>query len=69
MLPFFSIIPGMYPVTGHAYVPIDDTHTSVVGYRYHADRPLTDPERDQVEQGLQVVPRFDPHTLLPLANR
>jgi phthalate 4,5-dioxygenase oxygenase subunit len=69
MLPFFSIIPGTYPLTGHAYVPIDDTHTSVVGYRYHAERPLTDAERDQVEQGLQVVPRFDPRTLVPLANR
>ena len=69
MLPFFSIIPGTYPLTGHGYVPIDDTHTSVVGYRYHAERPLTDAERDQVDQGLQVVPRFDPRTRLPLANR
>ena len=69
MLPFYSIIPGSYPLTGHAYVPIDDTHTSVIGYRYHAERPLTEPEREQVEQGLQVVPRFDPHTRLPIANR
>jgi len=69
MLPFYSIIPGTYPLTGHAYVPIDETHTSVVGYRYHAERPLTDAERAQVEQGLQVVPRFDATSLLPLANR
>ena len=41
----------------------------MVGYRYHAERPLTDAEREQVEQGLQVVPRFDPRTRLPLANK
>jgi len=68
MLPFFSLIPGPYPLTGHGYVPIDDEHTSVVGYRYHASRPLTADERAQVLDGLHTVPRVDQATLLPVAN-
>jgi phthalate 4,5-dioxygenase oxygenase subunit len=69
LLPFFSVIPGEYPLTGHGYVPIDDEHTSVVGYRYHAERPMTAAERAVVENGVQTVPRIDPATLLPIANR
>jgi phthalate 4,5-dioxygenase len=69
MLPFFSAIPGAYPLTGHGYVPMDDEHTSVIGYRYHAERPLSADERASVEHGLQTVPRIDPTTLLPVANR
>jgi hypothetical protein len=41
----------------------------VVGYRYHAERPLTGEERAEVEQGLRTVPRLDPVTLLPLADQ
>ncbi|MBV8719170.1 MAG: Rieske 2Fe-2S domain-containing protein [Chloroflexi bacterium] len=69
MLPFYSIIPGTYPLTGHAYVPIDDEHTSVVGYRYHPERPLSAEEQAQVRNGLLAVPRVDRYTLYPVANR
>ena len=70
MLPFFSLIPARdYPLAGHGYVPIDDERTSVVGYRYHADRPLTEQEYSEPATGLNTVPRIIPGTLDPVVNR
>ena len=70
MLPAYSLIPGTrYPRLGHCYVPIDDEHTSVLGYFFHAERPLTEEEASIPARGLNAVPRIDPNTLLPVANR
>jgi len=70
MLPAYSLIPNRgYPRLGHCYVPIDDDHTSVMGYYFHAERPLTDEERAIPASGMNAVPRIDLSTLKPIANR
>ena len=70
MLPTYSLIPSTrYPRLGHCYVPIDDEHTSVLGYYFHAERPLTDDEIAVPMRGMNAVPRIDLETLKPIANR
>jgi hypothetical protein len=70
MLPTYSLIPSRsYPRLGHCYVPIDDEHTSVMGYYFNAERPLTDEERAIPASGMNAVPRIDLETLKPIANR
>jgi nitrite reductase/ring-hydroxylating ferredoxin subunit len=70
MLPTYSLIPSRrYPRLGHCYVPIDDEHTSVMGYYFNAERPLTDEERAIPASGMNAVPRIDLTTLKPIANR
>jgi len=45
LMPFHTIIANKsWPVTGRAWVPIDDYHTAVFSFRYRADRPITDDE-------------------------
>jgi phthalate 4,5-dioxygenase len=47
LMPFHTIIANKsWPVTGRAWVPIDDTHTAVFSFRYRPDRPIT-PEEEQ----------------------
>jgi hypothetical protein len=50
-------------------VPIDDEHTSVMGYYFHAERPLTSEEVSIPMRGMNAVPRIDLATLKPIANR
>jgi phthalate 4,5-dioxygenase len=44
VLPFYTLVPPKSEewaeLTGHAWVPIDDTHTLCVGFTYLPDRPL-----------------------------
>jgi phthalate 4,5-dioxygenase len=44
MMPFYTLVPPKSSewaeLTGHAWVPIDDTHTLCVGFTYLPDRPL-----------------------------
>ena len=44
VLPFYTLVPPKSAewaeLTGHAWVPIDDTHTLCVGFTYLPDRPL-----------------------------
>ncbi|MFN0070324.1 MAG: Rieske 2Fe-2S domain-containing protein [Chloroflexota bacterium] len=45
LMPFHTIIANKsWPVTGRAWVPIDDHHTAVFSYRFRPDRPMTEPE-------------------------
>src|SRR5262249_32617149 len=41
----------------------------VMGYYFHAERPLTDEERAVPMSGMNAVPRIDLQTLKPVANR
>jgi nitrite reductase/ring-hydroxylating ferredoxin subunit len=45
LLPTFSLIPAQgFPRGGRCWIPIDDTHISVIQYSYHPERPLTEAE-------------------------
>ncbi len=70
LLPSYSLIPApQYPRIGHCYVPIDDEHTLVLGYHFHAERPLTEEELAIPKEGRGTVPRLIPGTLRPVLNR
>ncbi len=53
--PFYTLVPPKSEewaeLTGHAWVPIDDTHTLAVGFTYLPDRPLKDRMVDVFENG------------------
>jgi phthalate 4,5-dioxygenase oxygenase subunit len=50
LLPTYSLIPSKdFPRGGRCWIPIDDTHISVLQYTYHPDRPLT-PEEVRARQ-------------------
>ncbi|WP_432841675.1 Rieske 2Fe-2S domain-containing protein [Dactylosporangium sp. CA-092794] len=46
VMPFYTLVPPKSEewaeLTGHAWVPIDDSHTLAVGFTYLPDRPLKD---------------------------
>lgn len=57
LLPTFSLIPARgFPRGGRCWIPIDDTHISVIQYSYHPERPLTAAERDRTKASPEVVP-------------
>jgi phenylpropionate dioxygenase-like ring-hydroxylating dioxygenase large terminal subunit len=52
LMPVHTIIANKgWPVTGRAWVPIDDSHTAIFSYRYRADRPMTPDEVEQMGYG------------------
>jgi phenylpropionate dioxygenase-like ring-hydroxylating dioxygenase large terminal subunit len=57
LLPTFSLIPSrVFPRGGRCWIPIDDSHISVIQYSYHPDRPLTDEEVKRTTQSPNVEP-------------
>jgi phthalate 4,5-dioxygenase oxygenase subunit len=61
MMPFYTVI-NVDPtyitdtlLSGHAWVPMDDGHTLVIGFTWHPDRPLTDEERHVLRHGQRGV--------------
>lgn len=57
LLPTFSLIPGQgFPRGGRCWIPIDDTHISVMQYSYHPERPLTEAEVQRGKNSPQVEP-------------
>jgi phenylpropionate dioxygenase-like ring-hydroxylating dioxygenase large terminal subunit len=53
-LPFYTMAPpgGSDPtISGHAWVPIDDTHTLCVMFSYHPSQPLTEKNRSLFRDG------------------
>lgn len=53
-LPFFTIVPpgGADPtISGHAWVPIDDTHTLCVMFSYNPEQPLSEKNRSIFRDG------------------
>ena len=57
LLPTFSLIPAHgFPRGGRCWIPIDDTHISVIQYSYHSERPLTEAEVQRGKNSPQVEP-------------
>jgi phthalate 4,5-dioxygenase len=71
LAPFYTLIPprGRNPVSGHAWVPIDDEHCWAWSLSYHPRRPLTDRERAAMEAGHGIHVRYIPGTFVPQANK
>ena len=63
VMPWYSFIPGGGgggPISGHTWVPIDDTTTWTWSMTYHPDRPLTKTERENCERGHGIHVRHIP---------
>jgi nitrite reductase/ring-hydroxylating ferredoxin subunit len=57
LVPTYSLIPAKgFPRGGRCWIPIDDTHISVIQYTYHPDRALTDDEVQARQSSPEVVP-------------
>jgi nitrite reductase/ring-hydroxylating ferredoxin subunit len=57
LLPTFSLIPAhSFPRGGRAWIPIDDTHISVLQYSYHPERALTEAELQAQKNRPQIEP-------------
>jgi phenylpropionate dioxygenase-like ring-hydroxylating dioxygenase large terminal subunit len=57
LLPTFSLIPArIFPRGGRCWIPIDDSHISVIQYSYHPERPLTDAEAQAQKNRPQIEP-------------
>ena len=56
MMPFYSLVPpqSKFPdLSGHAWVPIDDSNTLCIFFSYHPSEPLPARTRELFEQGHQ----------------
>ncbi|MGK0298889.1 MAG: phthalate 4,5-dioxygenase oxygenase subunit [Gammaproteobacteria bacterium] len=71
LMPSFTMVPprGNYPVHGHFWIPIDDTHCYAWSFDYTATRDLTEQERWSMQQGKGVHCEYVPGTFIPKANR
>lgn len=71
LMPSFTMVPprGDYPVHGHFWIPIDDTHCWAWSYDYKPNRDLTEKERWSMQQGKGVHCEYVPGTYIPKANR
>jgi hypothetical protein len=57
LLPTYSLIPSTgFPRGGRCWIPIDDTHISVVQYNYHPERPLTADEVQARKNSPEITP-------------
>ena len=75
LMPFHTLIPpyGVSPVySGHAWVPIDDTHTMALCFTYHPSAPLSHEQRNIMmyqRDGLEglhpSVEAFEPAAAVP----
>jgi phenylpropionate dioxygenase-like ring-hydroxylating dioxygenase large terminal subunit len=75
LMPFHTLIPpyGVSPVlSGHAWIPIDDTHTMALCFTYHPSVPLSQAQRDILmyqRDGLEglhpSVDAFEPAPAIP----
>jgi phthalate 4,5-dioxygenase len=70
LMPTFTIIPSApgRPVTGHAWVPIDEQNTWAYTISWHPDRPLTAEEQDEYHKGEQIHAAVD-ENFRTFANR
>ena len=71
VMPSFTMVPprGNYPVHGHFWIPIDDSHCWTWSFDYLAARELSQAERQSMEQGSGVHCKYVPGTYIPLANK
>jgi phthalate 4,5-dioxygenase len=70
LFPFFQMIPpfGDGPVSGHAWVPIDDEHCYTFSMTWHPRRALTPVEVSRVVEGHGVHSVNIPGTFRPVRN-
>jgi phthalate 4,5-dioxygenase oxygenase subunit len=60
LLPMYSLIAGaQWPRGGRAWVPIDDENTTVFGYNYNPEAPLTEEQIKTIESGRAFPPRVE----------
>ena len=60
LFPMYSMIAGtQWPRGGRAWVPIDDENTSVFGYNYNPEAPLTQEQIETIESGRAFPPRVE----------
>ncbi len=58
LFPMYSMIAGFqWPRGGRAWVPIDDENTSVFGYNYNPEAPLTEEQIQLIDSGRAFPPR------------
>jgi phthalate 4,5-dioxygenase oxygenase subunit len=72
LFPFFQMIPpsGDGPISGHAWVPIDDEHCYAWSMTWHPRRALTPKEVEWIAvQGKGVHSQNIPGTFRPIRNR
>jgi phthalate 4,5-dioxygenase oxygenase subunit len=69
--PFYTLIPprGGHPVSGHAWVPIDDESCWAWSVSYHPRRALTLEETTAMRAGKGIHVEYIPGTFIPLANK
>jgi phthalate 4,5-dioxygenase oxygenase subunit len=52
-----SLIPSKgFPRGGRCWIPIDDSHISVIQYAYHPERPLTEAEVQTRKSSPEIEP-------------
>jgi hypothetical protein len=57
LLPTYSLIPSKgFPRGGRCWIPIDDSHISVIQYAYHPERPLTEVEVQTRKNSPEIEP-------------
>jgi nitrite reductase/ring-hydroxylating ferredoxin subunit len=69
--PFYTLIPprGGHPISGHAWVPIDDRRCWAWSISYHPRRALTQQELAAMRGGHGIHVKYVPGTFVPLANK
>jgi phthalate 4,5-dioxygenase oxygenase subunit len=70
LFPFYTMIPPFSdgPISGHAWVPIDDEHCWTFSMTWHPRRPLTQAEVRFIEDGNGVHAMKIPGTFRPVRN-
>ncbi len=71
LLPWYTMIPGAMepgqPLSGHAWVPIDDEHVWTFTITWHPDRPLTEAELAEMRAGYGIHCEVD-EQYMPIRN-
>jgi phthalate 4,5-dioxygenase oxygenase subunit len=71
LFPWFTLIApfGEHSLAGHVWVPIDDHNCWAWSINFHPDKPLSEEERGDMEQGKGIHAECIPGTFRPVANK
>ncbi|MDB5796386.1 MAG: Rieske (2Fe-2S) iron-sulfur domain protein [Paucimonas sp.] len=71
LFPWFTLIPpfGEHVLGGHAWVPIDDHSCWAWSINFHTDKPLSEQERSDLQQGRGIHCEYEPGSFRPKANK
>jgi phthalate 4,5-dioxygenase oxygenase subunit len=72
MIPFHTTIPGFPgdgPLSGHAWVPMDDASSWVFTFTWHPKRPITEEERQRNLTGSAMHAELSPGSFMPARNK